>query len=301
MHIKRILITIVFFGFSFVVEANTQNSSPFDLLPRLPETVIETVDTIQEIPSNINPFDIIADENLIKPKRKSSQPVRTAPLTEEEKQDKSYRFRFGLVVFILFCLSILLTILRSVISKSINAFLNSNLFNQLYREQQGRGILAYLLLYAMYIILFGIFVFLCLEHYQIEITQNLFLQLLYSIGGAFAIFVGKHLLLSIVSNVFPIEKEMSKYHFIIIIFGIIIGILLAPINLLLAFGPENFAETLIYITAIAILIIYIFRYSRSIPLASKQLVFHKFHFLLYICTIEIAPAVILLKLILSGI
>ncbi|MEL7122858.1 MAG: DUF4271 domain-containing protein [Bacteroidota bacterium] len=301
MHIKRIFITLLFFGFSFVVEANTQNGSPFDLLPRLPEPVIEAIDTVQETPSDINPFDIIADESLITQKRKTNQPVRTVPLTEEEIQDKSYRFRFGLVVFILFCLSILLTILRSVISKSIRAFLNSNLFNQLYREQQGRGILAYLLLYAMYIILFGIFIFLCLEHYQIDVAQNQFLELMYCIGGVFAVFVGKHLLLSIVGNVFPIEKEMSKYHFIIIIFGIIIGILLAPINLLLAFGPENFAETLIYATFIAILLIYLFRYSRSIPLASKQLVFHKFHFLLYICTIEIAPAVILLKLILSGI
>ena len=42
---------------------------------------------------------------------------------------------------------------------------------------------------------------------------------------------------------------------------------------------------------------YIFRSLRGLFVAGRFLAFHKFHFLLYICTVEIAPVLILIKLI----
>jgi len=38
---------------------------------------------------------------------------------------------------------------------------------------------------------------------------------------------------------------------------------------------------------------------RGLLLANKFVLFHKFHFLLYICIVEIAPVVLVLKLIFS--
>lgn len=278
-----------------------QAGNPFDISPRLKDTFAgEAAAVQQDSPQQVkkvNPFDIIAapDENGLKrqPRAVTSQPAPS--------KNNSAVFRFVLVVFILSMLAFLLTILRTIAAKSFSAFLNSNMLNQLYREQEGRGISPFLLLYAMFLINLGIFLFLTAGAFNIDLSANQFFALLLCLLASFGLFVGKHILLGLVSFIFPVQKEISRYHFLIIIYGIVIGFLLVPFNLLLAFGPQGWLRMTVYTALIVIGLIYVYRYIRGMAIASKFLVFHKFHFLLYICTIEITPVIIILKLAQSGI
>jgi len=99
--------------------------------------------------------------------------------------------------------------------------------------------------------------------------------------------------------IFPVEKEVRQYSFTIIIFSIILGLVLAPFNLFIAYGPAYLLPTLFWVTIGVMAAIYLYRTIRGIFLANRFLAFHQFHFLLYICTVEIAPVVILVKVILS--
>jgi len=112
------------------------------------------------------------------------------------------------------------------------------------------------------------------------------------------LFTCKHLALNIISNVLPISKDIKQYSFTIVIFGIILGLLLIPANVLIAFGSPGMTKILIYGSLTSILLLYLFRILRSLFIASRYITLHKFHFFMYLCTVEIAPLAVLVKAIL---
>jgi len=155
----------------------------------------------------------------------------------------------------------------------------------------------YLILYAFSLILIGTFLFVVLTHYKIAFFSAPILNLLGCVGGVFAIFIIKHVALQILGSIFPISKEIEQYSFTIIIFGIIIGFFLLPAILLISYAPPNLTTTVIYGTFIAIGMVYLYRILRSLFIGLKYISLHKFHFFVYLCTIEIAPLLVLAKLI----
>ena len=116
------------------------------------------------------------------------------------------------------------------------------------------------------------------------------------VGIVCLIFIGKHLLLFIVGYIFPIQKELGLYNFTIMVFGIISGLLLLPINIVIAYVPMEIGKVVVYLSLGAIIAIYLFRIIRGLSIGSKYLVLHKFHFFIYLCTVEILPVIVLLKI-----
>ena len=203
-------------------------------------------------------------------------------------------------MFILVLLTFLMTLFRSLFSRVYKAFINDNMMNQLFREKEGSGNLVFFILYGMFLINLGFFLFLLSKHYEVAPSFGNFRWLLYCIGGASGLIILKHLLLKVLGFIFPVSKEMDLYNFTIIVFGIVIGLILIPVNIFLAYGPAEMMSSLIYFTFIVLILIYLFRSLRGLFIANKFLVFYKFHFLLYICTVEIGPVLVLTKLLLGN-
>ncbi len=281
-----------------------ERDNPFELEPRLQaepsrdRSAAADADTALEEASR-NPFELIREPGVA--------PVRpalpfaadsAAPATPAERYR---RVKLFVILGILVLLAFLATVLRSLVRKSFMAFSNENLMNQLYREQEGRGILPFWLLYGpLFFINAGVFIFFLLRYYEIPFfADRPITELGLCIAGVAAFFFFKHLLLRFLAFVFPIEKEIARYQFTIIIFGIVIGLVLVPANIFLAYADPEVIRLVIWSSLGLIGLIYFFRYLRSLLIANKFLLFHKFHFLLYICTVEIAPVLFLLKLALS--
>jgi hypothetical protein len=116
------------------------------------------------------------------------------------------------------------------------------------------------------------------------------------IGALAGFFLFKHLLLQIVGFVFPVKKEISAYNFTIIIFNIVLGFVIVPAIFFTAYAPAAIREYVIFGTAGVIALTYLFRGLRGLFIANRFLAWHKFHFLLYLCAVEIAPLLIVVKL-----
>jgi len=107
------------------------------------------------------------------------------------------------------------------------------------------------------------------------------------------------LIISVLGYIFPIEKVSSLYNFTLIVFAINLGLFLLPFNLLIAFGPDSLKPGIFYLSAVLIGLVIAFRSLRALFQSSRLVFENKFHFFLYLCTIEIAPVVVLLKLVLG--
>lgn len=276
--------------------------NPFDLTPRLPEEAVAS--EAPQIPdaAPANPFDIAAppaDAAVIAPSGQAKQTAVSAPSSPTPAGYS--RFLFTVVILLFVLLVILVTLYRSIPGRVYRAFLNDNLLSQLHREQGAIVSPPYFLFYLFFFFNAGFFLYLLTWHYQIPVAGRHWLSFLALTGGLTALYTAKHLLMKILEAVLPPRREIRLYSFTIIIFSIAIGFLLIPFNLLIAYGPVEAVPGVITM-AIAMLGLALgFRFVRGIFIGGRILASHLFHFLLYICTVEIAPALIIAKTIMLAV
>jgi len=272
-------------------------ANPFDLTPRLSAT--PTIDTLfGEAPITGNPFDVVPSQPGQPPKDRALPPPNAGFSSKPVVTVDSRYSRVVLVTTVgsLLLLTILITLFRAQLGRAYRAFLNDNLLNQLQREREGGGGLPYYLFYGLFMLSAGFFVFLLTEYHGAPVTAAPWRSLLYCITGIALFWLGKHLLLAYIRVVFPVEKEVRIYNMTIVVFNLILGIALIIGNGLFAYGPDGIKTPIFYLLLAVIGGLYLFMFLRSLFSASRLLSFHKFHFLLYICTVEIAPILILVKL-----
>ncbi len=105
---------------------------------------------------------------------------------------------------------------------------------------------------------------------------------------------GKYLLEKIIANLFSIEKVFDNYLFYKLTFKNLLALVFLPVILLFFYGWQP--NKIGIITAIAAFLIFNFFALLSYYKKNQNIVLgHWFYFILYLCTLEIAPYFILYK------
>jgi len=311
--------------FSFICifsSAFAQNGgNPFELIHRMDEMeIVEPIDSSSNelVPStpkteknSTNPFDIIRSSNTVENEQEQIA-EKTDIVQALDTKSKSKRslvpqsletppFLFWIFTLTMLLLTILVTLYKSLIVKIYKGFLNDNFLKLIQRDQGNTTVIAYLSLYILFFTSLGTLFYLCLQHFGLVVPNLTYL--LYCILGVAVVFIFKHSILSIAGFVFPIDKVIKQYSFTIVVFSIILGLVLLPFNIFIAYAQTNLATYLIYLAFLIIILVYLFRTLRGALIASKYISLNKFHFFMYLCTVEIAPLLVLFKSIssLSGI
>lgn len=265
--------------------------NPFDLAHRLPKDVLRA--SVADTAALVNPFDLVehtapgASATI----GETFRPIRELPKGNSLK----ISVLFWVFALVLGFFTFSVAVNRQAVTKAWRGFLNDNALALVQREATGLiGNGPYLLLYVNFLLNAGLFMFLVIRYFAGERFNNgMFLALCMTL--AIIVFTSKHLLLGITRALFPIDSEVGRYHFMIIIFNCVLGLFLLPFNFLIAFSGR-FDGFLVFWTLGLVLIFYVYRALRASSIGRKILQDNPFHFLLYLCTIEIAPVVLLVKL-----
>jgi Domain of unknown function (DUF4271) len=246
-----------------------------------------------------NPFDILRGESATAGNPSAQNNVPSAPsLLDKETYSRNFIFWVFLVVLIL--MAFIVAGGRSAIRTAYQAITSDNALRQIYKEPMGWGSFGYLSLYFMFWINTGIFTFLLMSYYKMKPPFGQFGTFMACVAGVSGLIVLKHTVLYLVAKVFPIEKEVRTYNFIIMTVGIILGLILMPINIFVAYSDPNYSFAFVYLGIAMIVLAYLVRSLRSLPLAAPFLIDNRFHFLLYLCTVEIAPLLVISKIIMGN-
>lgn len=131
---------------------------------------------------------------------------------------------------------------------------------------------------------------------KFQLTQavgfNLFLQLFTAI---FVYYVAKIIFEKMLFNIFDIEYLFEKIHYSRFSYSNAIGLLLLPIHFII-FYNFDLPNVVFYIYFGLIVIGILFNYFISLVQFFKLLLKHHIYFILYICTLEIAPLVFIYQL-----
>lgn len=292
-------VTFLCFIFTFGLQAQGSKLNPFDISARLPKGLRAAVNQPPRADSGLaaNPFDVVP-HRLPGASSAISQSIENAfsPLEVLPRGNAlSDIFLFWLLVGLVTFLTLSIAGNRSVVIKAWRGFLNDSALSVAQKEAAGfLGSTPYFLLYGNFLLNAGAFIFLIARFFNPREFNNLgFLAVCMLL--ACLLFLSKHILLALVGWLYPVSNEVRQYNFLIIIFNCVLGLFLVPFNFLVAF-VERYGGFLVFWTLGLAFVFYAYRSFRAATIGRKFLSGHTFHFLLYLCTVEIVPVFILVKL-----
>jgi len=268
-------------------------NNPFELVDRIPETA-----RMSSIAGQLtNPFEVVPHK-----KPGVAQVLaenETAPFTPFSILPRGggmpQSTLFWVLVIVAGYLAFSIAANGGAAGKAWLSFLSDNGLNVMQREAFGLvGNAPYYFLYGSFVLNAGLFIFLVVRTFTKEAYNNLPF-LLMCIAGAGLAFITKHLLIKSVGWLFPVTKETERYNFLMIVFNCVLGLFLMPFNFLLAFATEYFRFFLVFWTLGLVGIFYLYRALRAADIGVKFLGTDQFHFLLYLCVVEISPVLLVIK------
>ena len=178
-----------------------------------------------------------------------------------------------------------------------SAYFNLTTTNQIVRDESVLLQRASLVLSVISYLLMGLFVYQLsvFFHWEMGLLQGGLLRFVFlSVAIAMAYSI-KMILLRFISNVFDMEKPVGLYIFNIFLMVMMVGLLLLPVNILLAYAPEAIRWWTIYISIGIISLLFLYRMLRAVGIWIGIPGFSVFYLFLYLCTFEIAPLLIIWK------
>lgn len=118
--------------------------------------------------------------------------------------------------------------------------------------------------------------------------------------GVSVIYIVKYAAIRFSGWAFKVESVTDRYVFNVFLINKVIGLLLLPFVIVLAFAGEAAREPTIFVSMGLVGILFASRYVRSWEVFGSFFQYSKFHFFTYICASELLPLAVLLKLLVRG-
>lgn len=178
-------------------------------------------------------------------------------------------------------------------------FFRSTLRRQQLQEQLLQTPLPGLLLNLFFLVNAGVYCAFLAFHYGFSFAKHFWLTAAYCIVFVGIIYLVKYIVLKITGWIFGISHVTDTYIFIVFMVNKILGIFLLPILILMAFpSPVLFPSALI-ISYIMIILLFIYRFALSYNAVRNEIKLTGLHFFLYLCAFEIAPLLLIYRVLLS--
>jgi hypothetical protein len=203
----------------------------------------------------------------------------------------------------LFYLLVLLLIIYALLRRAFPKYFN-DLFRLFFRttlkqrqisEQLMETPLPSLLLNGFFVVTGGLYISFLLQQYKINPVENFWLMFLYCILGLSSIYFIKFIGLKISGWLFNTTDATNSYIFIVFIINKMIGILLLPFLILLAFTSGDIFSISLTLSLCMVAGLLVYRTILTFIAVRNQVKVNPFHFFLYICAFEIAPLLLIYK------
>lgn len=225
-------------------------------------------------------------------------PIKKIPIGIEGsiRSESSYNWIAGLLLLSLFIFSWMKILYQKYILQVIATLVNYQASVRLLRE---KNILFKNMSFGLYIVFsinLGLFLFFALAYFNIPqiISNNNFISVfIYCISIA-SFYSIKTLLCRLIGYLFLAQSEFSEYVHNINLFNKNIGLFLFPVIIMIPYINDSIKPIIIYSGIFLFLGLFILRTIRGF-----QIIIHKgvssFYLILYLCTIEILPALLIVK------
>lgn len=203
---------------------------------------------------------------------------------------------FYAIIGLLFLYGFLVQIAPQYIAKLFSQFSQSSLRMLQNREQLLQNSIASLIMNIGFVTSFSLMATLIIfnEHLlPINFWEGFLYMCLFFVG----LYTGKFICLTIAGYVFNTNDLVQTYIFVVFMINKVLGILLVPFILIMAFAKPSLYPYAISGAGLLMVLLILYRYLFSLTSVRNKLHVSSFHFFLYLCAFEIIPLLILYKFI----
>ncbi len=202
---------------------------------------------------------------------------------------------FYLLLILVFMLALLRFFYARYFSTLFRVFFNTSLRQSQLTDQLLQAKLPSMLFNFFFVISAGSYVYFLLRQY-LEVPEN---KQWIIWGGSIAamalIYAVKYSTLKLTGWATGFSSTTNSYVFVIFLINKILGVLLLPFTVLMAFADLKIAAIAALISLLLAGLLLLMRFFRSYGLLQNQLKINRFHFFLYLVGVEIIPLLLIYK------
>ena len=178
-------------------------------------------------------------------------------------------------------------------------FFRTTLKQRQTRDQLMTAPLPSLLFNILYALSAALFITLLFKHFHLGDQYSFWALFTFSVSALAIIYTIKFVALKLFGWILGISEATNTYIFLVFTTNKIIGVLLLPFVVGMAFMDQTFYEVVFSLSICMLGALFIYRYFLSFVSVRKQIIINLFHFLLYIIAFEIVPLLLINKLLVS--
>ncbi len=244
------------------------------------------------VPVKVTPLQKLLNENTYLNSR-----VEPVAILQQARARRGNTPIFYLLAGLLFLFGVIKTVYGRYFATLFRVFFNTSLRQSQLTDQLIQAKLPSLFFNLVFVIAGGIYAFLLFHKMTNGLQINRWLFILGCIGAFIGIYAVKFVVVKFIGLITGYNTEADTYIFIVFLINKIIGVCLLPIIVILAFSDKFLTNVVMILSLVFIGIIFLFRYVRSFSLLQHKLKVSRFHFLLYIFSLEILPLILIYKLV----
>jgi len=206
---------------------------------------------------------------------------------------------FYLLVGILFYFALFRMFFEKYFSNLLTLFFRVSIRQQQIREQVLQAPQPSLLLNVFFVITGGLYACFLLRHYRYGEGINFWILYLNCMIALIVIYLVKFLVLKFCGWVFNISRATDTYIFVVFLVNKMLGIFLLPFLILITFSEQQAQEIYITISLVMVFIFMSYRILASFRPIANEIKLTPFHYFLYLCAFEIAPLLLIYKVLLA--
>lgn len=211
------------------------------------------------------------------------------------KQFHGKELMFYLMILLLVMFALLRQAFHRYFSDLFRLFFRTTIKQRQIKEQLMQTPLPSVLLNIFYFISGGLYACFVLEHFHLNPTGSFWLLYLYCIAALSAIYFVKFIGLKITGWLTNMQEAADAYIFIVFIVNKMIGVLLLPFLVLIAFTVGDIYSASMTLSWCLIGGLLIYRFILTYTAVRNQVKVNPFHFFLYLCAFEIAPLLLIYR------
>lgn len=217
-----------------------------------------------------------------------------------KKLGKPRVFREQWVLVVVFSLVLFLALIRISFIKDLQAiatsFYSNRVLLQISKEDNLITSWAFVFLYLLFGFTTGLFLYFYVTYYHLQTGYNN-VGLFFTISGiVLVLFVLKIVITRGIGFVFGIQKLVRDYVSILYLSYFNAALIFIPLLLVLSLVPYSFVNTWIVISCVFVLLVFTMQFLRASSTVLKSYQLSKFYLFIYLCTLEVGPILILIKL-----
>ena len=224
----------------------------------------------------------------------------TISVVETPRAFKSKNTEFLLALFLLGFVGVFRIWNPSYFRNLWRAFGSASLSKRQLRDQLEQDQLAKVMLNLFFCFSGAIYIYVVLDYFfrhQWTALQPKPIFILFLFLFLILVYVGRFLFLKLAGWLFDIPEVMDGFSFQIFLMNKVLGILLIPFSIILAFAQGPWVQVVLFLSFVFIAFIFIYRYVRSRTVFGYFLKISRVHFFMYLCSSEILPWLIFIKII----